>query len=235
MKICSICGTEKDFSCFFREASKKDGFRNNCKECSVHNKNYAQVLDGIREKTCQRCKLVLPLEKFTSDLRRPLGYGIVCIACAQIKLCRKCQESKPLNDFFRSDRSADGYAYQCKECVRKYRRERYAGNSEAILRKNYQYRHNKKTIDGRRERMLQQKYGLSLDQYEALLIAQDYKCKICKHEEGERGRAKLAVDHDHKTGKIRGLLCDPCNRGIGMLLDDPNIILNAYQYILDNI
>jgi hypothetical protein len=49
------------------------------------------------------------------------------------------------------------------------------------------------------------KYGLSADQYETMLKAQDYRCKICKK------RQKLCVDHCHKTGRVRGLLCIPCN------------------------
>lgn len=70
-------------------------------------------------------------------------------------------------------------------------------------------------------------YLLTLEEYNALLEKQNGQCAICKDE------AKLVVDHDHGSGKVRGLLCNNCNAGLGMLKDSPDILRAASQYILD--
>jgi len=74
-------------------------------------------------------------------------------------------------------------------------------------------------------------YGITVEQYEAMLELQNGVCAICG---GINTRKlKLAVDHDHDTGKVRGLLCDRCNRGIGLLRDSNNIT-NALKYLEEN-
>ena len=85
-----------------------------------------------------------------------------------------------------------------------------------------------------REYDLMKSYSITKNDYEVLLKQQNNKCKICGSEPPLVGKKKyLCVDHDHKTGKIRGLLCDKCNRGIGLLNDDYKIIQNALNYILN--
>ena len=73
------------------------------------------------------------------------------------------------------------------------------------------------------------RYGLTVDEYDDLLTAQNGVCAICG---GEPGARRHHVDHDHVTGKIRGLLCTNCNQGIGRLKDDPNVVLAAAMYLL---
>jgi len=63
---------------------------------------------------------------------------------------------------------------------------------------------------GKRIRRLRRKYGLTPEQLEAMKVAQEYKCAICR-----RRPRRLVVDHSHDTGKIRGLLCVPCNANLG--------------------
>lgn len=75
------------------------------------------------------------------------------------------------------------------------------------------------------------KYGLTLEQYMALHAAQGGKCKICRSEETSRRRSRLCVDHCHKTGRVRGLLCSVCNRAIGYLKDDPARLRAAAAYL----
>lgn len=63
---------------------------------------------------------------------------------------------------------------------------------------------------------------------------QHNKCAICGNKETKKLHGKvvsLAVDHCHKTGKVRGLLCQNCNHGIGMLKDDPKLLKNAIIYL----
>lgn len=85
---------------------------------------------------------------------------------------------------------------------------------------------------------LKSNYGISLEDYENLLIKQDYKCALCKKPENsihyKSGKIrKLAVDHCHDTNKVRGLLCINCNMGIGKLKHDPKLLRLAALYCED--
>ena len=59
-------------------------------------------------------------------------------------------------------------------------------------------------------------------------------CAICKGEEPSDFKGRLSIDHDHSSGKIRGLLCMKCNSGLGMFNDDEDILLNAIKYLKGN-
>lgn len=77
--------------------------------------------------------------------------------------------------------------------------------------------------------------GMTQEQYDAKIVAQDGLCAICRlpHGRSLSGRSKdLAIDHDHATGQVRGLLCDDCNIGLGLFHDDPQRLMNAALYIL---
>jgi len=81
---------------------------------------------------------------------------------------------------------------------------------------------------------LLRKYGLTLDEYITRSATQRDKCAICREPESRsyRGRtAQLAVDHDHATGRIRGLLCSKCNTGLGMFRDSPESLTRAITYL----
>jgi hypothetical protein len=74
---------------------------------------------------------------------------------------------------------------------------------------------------------LRKTYGLTLEDYEAMLEAQDYGCAIC----GGQGSRRLVVDHCHATERVRGLLCDKCNIGLGWFRDDPELMDRAIGYL----
>jgi hypothetical protein len=78
-----------------------------------------------------------------------------------------------------------------------------------------------------REGHLRRKYGLTLNMFEALVSAQLGNCAIC----GANEDLNLHVDHDHRTNKIRGLLCGKCNKAIGLLNDDPDLLTAARNYL----
>jgi len=77
-----------------------------------------------------------------------------------------------------------------------------------------------------REKLFNQRYGMTLEQYESLFEQQNGICAICKKP------GKLEVDHDHATQKVRGLLCKKCNMGIGYLMDDVDTMLATAEYII---
>ena len=80
------------------------------------------------------------------------------------------------------------------------------------------------------QRRILRRYGLTIDDYNRMLAAQDGKCKICR-KTCPTGR-RLSVDHCHKTNRVRGLLCDPCNRGLGSFRDEPERLIAAANYLM---
>ena len=82
--------------------------------------------------------------------------------------------------------------------------------------------------DWAKNNRLQREYGLSIDEYKAMLRAQGDACAICAQPPGERS---LAVDHDHETGEVRGLLCSACNAGLGMFGDSSPTLIRAWEYL----
>lgn len=70
------------------------------------------------------------------------------------------------------------------------------------------------------------RYGLTIEQYEDMCERQDWRCLICESDEQD-----LYVDHDHDTNTVRGLICNSCNRGIGLLKDNPAVLERAAQYV----
>lgn len=88
---------------------------------------------------------------------------------------------------------------------------------------------------------LRRSYGITLAEYERIYQSQNGKCKICggttsnrKWKDGRIQRLKLFVDHDHESGKIRGLLCSTCNRGIAFLKEDISVLEAAIKYLMES-
>lgn len=77
---------------------------------------------------------------------------------------------------------------------------------------------------------LERKYGVTLEWYEETLVAQGGCCAVCGYVP-EKGQRRLAVDHDHETGVVRGLLCQLCNLSVGYMKDDPILLRAAATYL----
>ena len=82
-----------------------------------------------------------------------------------------------------------------------------------------------------REYSYNTKYGITIEDYNDMFEKQKGVCKICALPQTNKRFNHLCVDHDHETGKVRGLLCDPCNRAIGLFKDDPRLLNKASQYL----
>jgi hypothetical protein len=80
---------------------------------------------------------------------------------------------------------------------------------------------------------LRKYFGLTIEEYEAILEKQKGGCAICGSITSQGRWEHLHVDHDHNTGKVRGLLCTKCNRGIGLFDDDPNLLEKTAKYLRD--
>lgn len=81
------------------------------------------------------------------------------------------------------------------------------------------------------------RYGLTEDQYYTRLASQDFKCAICRAETAQSGVTEkwFFVDHDHNTGKVRGLLCNHCNRGLGAFKDNTAFLEKAIDYLTEQV
>jgi predicted alpha/beta-hydrolase family hydrolase len=111
-----------------------------------------------------------------------------------------------------------------------YDRQYLAANRDKINeQRRRRYRDNP---DQWRATKLHQLYGLTIEEYRVLHDEQEGKCLICG-QECQTGRM-LSVDHDHNTGKVRGLLCQNCNTGIGKFKDDPDLLKKAISYLERN-
>lgn len=130
------------------------------------------------------------------------------------KSCPKCGHIKVLSDFYRDKRTPTGVASWCKECVKANQKARYQ-DPELRQRK----------LDGNRTR----RYDITPEQYGAKMIAQDGKCAICG-ETCPTGNS-LAVDHNHETMQVRGLLCVNCNQAIGKFGDSVMKLQRAIEYL----
>lgn len=161
----------------------------------------------------------------------------------QAKTCSHCREVKPLDQFHRNRTTPDGHTYHCKSCESAKARRRYVEGKDKILERNRQWRetNRERDLENKRQRYLKnrdraaelgrsnrlKRYGLTETDYIALLDAQGGRCAICSG----ASSARLAVDHDHDTGVVRGLLCGNCNRGIGYLRDSVEILRAAVAYL----
>ena len=122
-----------------------------------------------------------------------------------MKLCKKCDLEKDLSDFYRHPKSKDGLQSYCRSCSKEAARNFFIKNPGYDRKRTY---------------------GLDQGAYESLIQRQDGKCKIC-----QTVMEKPHVDHDHKTGAIRGLLCNHCNLGLGHFFDNPDLLERAKGYL----
>lgn len=177
-------------------------------------------------KKCSFCKLVKTYQEFNKDRKKKDGCASRCKKCqsaysAQWKLknieqVRANNETWRENNRIRRNASRKRYYEKNKDRLLTNMRKQYSANPSAA-----------------KNRDLKKNYGIDINAYNALLLIQNYSCKICNRHKDEFDRA-LAVDHCHKTDKIRGLLCTNCNRAVGNLKDSEQLAFKAFQYLSEN-
>lgn len=156
-----------------------------------------------------------------------------------MKKCAKCNNSKSLDDFPADKRTKSGRQSWCRKCQNDFRTDKYNSDPKyrrATLDRAKKWYKNNSVVTKNGD--LIRTFGITLAQYDELLTKQYGLCAICDKPETildkRSGKLKsLAVDHDHITGKIRGLLCSQCNRSLGGFQDSPEILRSAIEYLVD--
>jgi len=147
------------------------------------------------------------------------------------KVCNRCKGDKEWSEF-RLRSTGRPYAY-CKPCQNDYdaERQKKLRHEDPAYAFEWEKRNKKRRISNDYEfrRNLRRHYSMTMDQYDAILKSQGGVCVICQ-QECNTGR-RLAVDHSHETGSIRGLLCGNCNKGLGMFKDSIKLLENAIKYL----
>lgn len=162
------------------------------------------------------------------------------------KHCPRCERDLPLDGFYKNRAKDDGLMSYCKPCqraatqrwrdadperARAVTRSWHARNREKSRAYSRQWRveNPEKAAESRRRVDLKRNRGITVGEYDSMFSAQGGKCAICRCDcvTGKR----LAVDHDHETGRIRGLLCANRNNGCGRFRDDPDLLYAAAAYL----
>lgn len=217
-KVCTTCSQEKASHCFSKDKNRTDGLSHTCKECrwderlrreyGITAADYLKISQDQDDK-CDICKRdshecnVKGCEKLIVKMNTDTNrYHLICHFCSMrvfgpsnrkgtlakdgIKKCSICQEDKVVREFRRDVYRKDGYASRCKECDRAMH--------------------------------LKSSYGISPDDYDRMVAKQNNRCECCsltKTECNHPDDKPWFVDHCHKTGAVRGLVCHNCNILIG--------------------
>jgi len=138
-----------------------------------------------------------------------------------MKTCKICNQPKPLTEFYQTVRNGEPYGHhgKCKSCYIKKQQKNY----DPIKK---------------RDENLKRLYGIGLNEYNNFLDNQNGKCAICGTTEpggrksGRGGAVDVFyVDHDHKTEKVRGLLCNVCNRTMGYVGENSGVLEEMIKYL----
>ena len=155
------------------------------------------------------CTNVMDLENFDTQIK----YGHLLL---ETRECRKCGEVKNLLESFYRQRKdptlKSSYSYECKECtVERVKKNHNPSRSRRLH--------------------LKRKYGLTFAEFDKMLTEQNNSCAICKSSVAGGKSNRFMVDHDHETGRVRGLLCKSCNIALGEAKDDLTTLKNMINYL----
>jgi hypothetical protein len=154
------------------------------------------------------------------------------------KVCSTCKIEKEITEFSKDKTEKDGYTYSCKVCRNKRYNEWASKNKDKVRERNAKrwetrkaYYQSERGIESSRRAHLKRMFGITLEEYNTMLEEQNGVCGICKKPESYGRASFLSVDHCHNSETIRGLLCNNCNRAIGLLKDDIEVLENAVKYL----
>lgn len=202
MKTCRACKIEKPLDEFHKSSSSPDGRQYRCKPCSIA---------AARQRAIDN-----PEAARAADLKYRQS--------EKYKATRKARRDGPQGERIREQKSASWYRHHDAN-LEKLRARATDPEFRRKARERYD-RWRKRDPSGNRRISLKSQYGLTLDQWDQMLVRQGGRCDIC-----EEPTFDLTVDHCHATGKVRALLCHKCNRGLGHFDDDPDRMRAAVRYL----
>lgn len=213
-KYCPACRVMRNLSEFGKKFKEPDGLAPYCRECSNENNRRRYRAKQSMEPSASRRRL-------NAAANLAPGY----------KRCSACGGVKPIESFYANRAARDGRFGRCIPCVRTESRVRYRrkmgliGEGAARTRKPPKSQNDHHGVWN--------VLGLTAGEYRRIRTClkqiQRDKCAICMREFGPGVRPN--IDHCHASGRIRGLLCDSCNRGIGLLRDDADTLMRAVEYL----
>ena len=147
------------------------------------------------------------------------------------KKCNTCERDLDINLYNKHPHGALGLRGSCKKCEN-IKRRHYIDHEDVRRRKIESEKEYRKRPEYARRKLgyrLKAQYNISLEEFDAFCEKQNNVCAICG--KPNKGGKRLRVDHNHDTGKVRGLLCDCCNIGIGYFFDDTTALSSAINYL----
>lgn len=154
------------------------------------------------------------------------------------KKCKACGEIKPVSEFGEEKRVKSGLTARCISCIKDYGRrwhKQWYKSGGAEERKEYYKKNRVEFGHACTVRLRKHRYGVTKEEYDAMYAAQEGLCAICRQPENWKTKygvvMDLCVDHDHDTGKVRGLLCNRCNLGIKRFERDVEWLKKAIVYL----
>lgn len=167
--------------------------------------------------------------EYNPPMSAQLPNGMKTYADPKRKICTQCKQTKPIEEFYLFRKNAQRRRNECSVCSNKQSMEYRNKNKERCNGTQRRYYANNKHVAIAQN--LRRYYGMTIEQYDKLYADQNGKCAICEKAEDNRKKQRLSVDHDHKTGQVRGLLCDRHNRALGMLHDSIDTLQRAIDYL----
>ena len=201
-KYCPDCQQTKPLSDFYPHRWKgKETYKSQCKPC-----------------------FYLAAKRRADKIKQLRANQPFLLIVPQEKTCSVCQETKLIEAFKKDSSLSSGHKSICKKCHNASHKMRKASSDPIAIRAS------------RRNSLLKCEYNLTPEQYDRMVEEQHGLCAVCKRPETRIDRRTgiircLSIDHDHKTGKVRRLLCATCNSALGLLGDDPVRIAALLKYI----
>lgn len=224
MKTCTKCKINKSLDSFYSHSGTKDGVSTICKLCIKgyykYKKKRKPTIKGNKKK-CNKCNKWSLLDNYHWDNKREY-YLSTCKSCRN-KIHKKLYKRK-------RSISVRGKNRRCVACNKWLNQEKYFQQSKGRYNTVCKNCINEYYRDDRLKRL----YGLERGEYDKMYKQQDGKCAICGEEDScnKNGVTRtLSVDHCHNTGKIRGLLCNECNIGLGKFKDNRELLEKAIKYL----
>lgn len=197
-KLCASCKAEYRY-CYRCDLAKP---RNEFHQISGNQgRACKKCMTKLRSVTCRGCGVDWELDRSGAPPK-------LCPDCeSSLKYCNKCGEVKPHSEFNRASGTRTGLNDCCRGCAQEW----FVTRGSKLRRAND----------------LMTKYGVTLDEWDAMWSAQGGKCACCQ----TQLTSKPALDHCHQTGAVRGILCNNCNTGLGKLGDTVDGLVRAEAYL----